>query len=287
MILNINIVNLFFLIFIIPISLLLEGIRRKLIARMQNRAGPPILQPFYDIEKLFNKNTDANKKMFFRFVPLIYLITTFSLFLFAPFPLIDFNLDFIALIFIFILSGTIYTMLGIFSNSTHGYSDSIRSIFLMIFYDLIFAIVIFTFVSFTEIQSLTNFNEKWLILNLPAVSICLLIIPLIELKIKSYETIEAYTEMIGNAEMEFSGRELAFLEISKNLKLTFFVFLTSLLLFGFKNLIMFSIFSLFILFIITFITAITCRYRLDQVIIILIIVLLFAIFELIRVNFIM
>ena len=34
---------------------LLEGIDRKISARMQRRVGPPILQPFYDVIKLFKK----------------------------------------------------------------------------------------------------------------------------------------------------------------------------------------------------------------------------------------
>ena len=34
---------------------LLEGIDRKISARMQRRVGPPILQPFYDVKKLFKK----------------------------------------------------------------------------------------------------------------------------------------------------------------------------------------------------------------------------------------
>ncbi len=37
------------------ISLLFEGIDRKIHARMQSRIGPPIIQPFYDFIKLFNK----------------------------------------------------------------------------------------------------------------------------------------------------------------------------------------------------------------------------------------
>ena len=36
-------------------SLLFEGIDRKLHARMQNRIGPPVIQPFYDFIKLLNK----------------------------------------------------------------------------------------------------------------------------------------------------------------------------------------------------------------------------------------
>ena len=34
---------------------LLEGIDRKISARMQRRVGPPITQPFMDVAKLFNK----------------------------------------------------------------------------------------------------------------------------------------------------------------------------------------------------------------------------------------
>lgn len=39
------------------ISLLFEGIDRKLHARMQKRIGPPIIQPFYDFVKLFGKES--------------------------------------------------------------------------------------------------------------------------------------------------------------------------------------------------------------------------------------
>jgi len=34
---------------------LIAGIDRKITARMQGRVGPPILQPFYDVGKLFEK----------------------------------------------------------------------------------------------------------------------------------------------------------------------------------------------------------------------------------------
>jgi len=40
---------------VLVVSLLFEGIDRKIHARMQKRIGPPIIQPFYDLIKLFNK----------------------------------------------------------------------------------------------------------------------------------------------------------------------------------------------------------------------------------------
>lgn len=52
---------------------LLEGCDRKISARMQRRVGPPILQPFYDVRKLFNKQTIAVRKTQFSFL-IVYLV---------------------------------------------------------------------------------------------------------------------------------------------------------------------------------------------------------------------
>ena len=43
--------------FCIVIGLLLAGIDRKLVARMQNRKGPSLLQPLYDVLKCCGKET--------------------------------------------------------------------------------------------------------------------------------------------------------------------------------------------------------------------------------------
>lgn len=54
--------------FCFVVGLLLCGIDRKLVARMQKRVGPPILQPFYDFFKLMGKETivpaQANRSVF-------------------------------------------------------------------------------------------------------------------------------------------------------------------------------------------------------------------------------
>lgn len=289
MILSISMFEFLFLVSTIPIGLLFMGIKRKLIARMQNRIGPPIWQPFYDVIKLFEKgesDSKANENIIFRIMPLVYLITTFSLFLFLPFSIISFHLDFILFIYIFILGGAFYILLGIVSNSPYGYIGSMRDMTLMFCYEIIFAIVIFTFVVFAGIQTLADFNESWMLLKLPIASVCLFIIALVETRITPFDTVEAHTEIIGSVETEFSGRSLAFFEISNGLRLAFFVFLTTLLFFGFKNLLSFSIMSLIMLFVLTFTQATTCRYRMDQTLNILIVVLFFAVVELIRINFI-
>ncbi len=68
-------------------GLLLAGIDRKLVAKMQKRVGPPILQPFYDFFKLCGKKTilpaSANKTVFLM-APLLGLASLVVLQLFIP-----------------------------------------------------------------------------------------------------------------------------------------------------------------------------------------------------------
>ena len=68
-------------------GLLLCGIDRKLVARMQKRVGPPVLQPFYDFFKLLGKETiipvTANRTVFL-LAPLVGLAAQVVLQLFIP-----------------------------------------------------------------------------------------------------------------------------------------------------------------------------------------------------------
>lgn len=62
---------------VVFLSLLFEGIDRKLHARMQNRIGPPIIQPFYDLAKLFGKERiipETATSSIFTTVPIIAVV---------------------------------------------------------------------------------------------------------------------------------------------------------------------------------------------------------------------
>lgn len=55
-ILTILVVSVVFAIVSVVLGCLLAGIDRKITARMQGRVGPPLLQPYYDVRKLFEKD---------------------------------------------------------------------------------------------------------------------------------------------------------------------------------------------------------------------------------------
>ncbi len=60
---------------------LLDGIDRKISARMQRRVGPPLLQPFYDLKKLFSKQTIAvnNVQLLLNLSYLVFLMISGAL----------------------------------------------------------------------------------------------------------------------------------------------------------------------------------------------------------------
>ena len=61
---------------------LLEGIDRKISARMQRRVGPPLLQPFYDVKKLLKKQVIAvsTSQTFFLLTYMVLMILCGALF---------------------------------------------------------------------------------------------------------------------------------------------------------------------------------------------------------------
>ena len=68
-------------------GMLLCGIDRKLVAKMQKRVGPPILQPFYDFFKLCGKETiipASASKTTFLIAPLVGLAALVVIQLFIP-----------------------------------------------------------------------------------------------------------------------------------------------------------------------------------------------------------
>ena len=63
---------------------LLAGLDRKLAARMQRRVGPPVVQPFYDVLKLFEKERIAvNEAQGFYLAGFLFFMILSGIFFFA------------------------------------------------------------------------------------------------------------------------------------------------------------------------------------------------------------
>ncbi len=267
-------------------ALFFEGIRRKLVARMENRIGPPIWQPFYDIIKLWKKkksDSSAYGNIFFRISPFLYFLSALALFLFIPFSIISFSYDFILLIYITILCSGFYVLSGFSSDSPFGIVGSMREMITMVVYEICLAVVIFTFMIYSGALSFAGYNVNFAFLSLPISAFCLFLICSIEIKITPSDTAEAPTEIMDGYKTEFSGRGLVFLELVGYMKLTFFAFLAAFLLFGKIGALYTFLASLFFIFLFSFSQATTPRYRVDQVFKLYIIILILALLDLTRI----
>lgn len=90
---------------------LLDGCDRKISARMQGRRGPSVLQPFYDLKKLFEKEfLSANKMQLFMIRSYLCFIILSGILFFSGFDL---------LLVVFALS-TSATFLILASTTTHS-----------------------------------------------------------------------------------------------------------------------------------------------------------------------
>ncbi len=285
MILDLSIAKVSVFILVPIFALLFEGIRRKVFARMQHRIGPPILQPFYDMFKLFGKgksDTLGTENLFFRISPYLDFIVCWGLFLFVI-GLINFNYDFILLIYLLVLSGGLSILAGLSSNNPFAIISSIRDMMLMICYEIIFAIILITIMVVSGVMSLNGLNGLFLAYKLPFALIGFLYIMTVIVKITPFDTVSAHTEVLEGEETEFSGSGLAFLLLSAFIKDFFMAYVLVYLFLGFAWYYILLL-CFVIAIIISYIRATTCRYKVWQTFHRLTYVLIIVIIEFVRVN---
>lgn len=243
------------------IAILMEGIKRKLIARMQNRVGPPLLQPLYDIWKLFHK--EGTNGGILSIIPIFALIGAWAIFLFFPLQIISFKFDFIFVFYVYIFVSITLILAGIASNSPYGIIGSMREMTLMIAYEFTFFICMFTFFLYGGAESFAMLPEKVLIAKVPLTIVALLCVILIEHRITPFDTASAPSEIMAGYTTQYAGRDLAFFELAemtKKLAVTsIFAFLTFP-----HNLVWFGIVTTGMYFVCAAARVTSPRFRVDQ-----------------------
>ena len=101
---------------------LIAGIDRRITARMQGRYGPPILQPFYDVGKLFEKEKAvvADSQNFYILCYLVFIVVSGAIFFAGG--------DLLLVIFAFTLAH-VFLVLGAYaSNSPYSHVGAEREL---------------------------------------------------------------------------------------------------------------------------------------------------------------
>lgn len=228
------------LMFSFAFGFLLQGIDRKVVARMQRRIGPPIIQPFYDFLKLLGKDNiiprNAAKKAFI-WAPIVGLVSIISIALFVPIFGYNFvspdTADFIVIIYLLTIPALSLIIGGSSSGSPFAGVGISREMVTMLSYELPLVIILLavgakagfatsgvvTF-SFSKIFDFQVQNgillSKWSMI--PAAIAFLLIIPA-EVGSVPFDVAEAETEICEGPLVEYSGFYLGIYKLTQGIKM--------------------------------------------------------------------
>ena len=234
----------------------LKGVDRRLTARMQGRIGPPLRQPFYDVLKLFEKESiipENSITWLFNAAPLIALATSITTLLYlpiGPFPsLFSGEGDLIVILYLLELSVLAMVAGGFASGSPYASVGSQREIVLMISSQLPLATTIITLawkysLLYPGIKafSLATFvnNPIWNNVGiLGFIGVGILLITLLMLSTAGlgrlpFDIAEAGTEISGGMIVEYSGRNLGILYINDAVRVIVFATLVNAIFFPYK-----------------------------------------------------
>ncbi len=226
------------LLFCVVLGVLLSGISRKLVARMQNRVGPPVLQPWYDFLKCCGKETIIPrhaKRQIFLSAPVVGFAALISAALFIPvmnYTAFSTGADLVVILYLLTLASVAMMVGAAASGSPFAGVGLSREMVAMISYELPFVLVMLavgrvvggeslfgcTF-SLTAIMNWQAANGpllfKWSMI--PAALAMLFVIPC-EIGMHPFDVAEAETEICEGTLAEYSGPPLGLFRLSTCVK---------------------------------------------------------------------
>lgn len=192
---------------------LIAGLDRKISARMQGRKGPPILQPFYDVFKLFSKEAVVVNRIQNMFIIgfLIFTVFTGALFFFGG--------DILLVFFSITLAEIFLIMCASSANSAYSAMGSQRELLQMMAYEPMILIVAIGLYMATGSFSVGDIISSKIsaIAFTPGIFLGFLYILTIKFRKSPYDlstSHHAHQEMVKGLTVELSGRVLGIMELA-------------------------------------------------------------------------
>lgn len=216
-----------YLLFAPLIGGLLAGIDRKLTARMQRRKGPPLLQPFYDVFKLCEKQgISVNGVQDFYVAGFLLFVIISGIFFFT-------KGDILLVVFTLTLASVCLIVAAYSSNSPYSQMGAERELLQTMAYEPMLLMTAIGFYMAFGTFSLSGIvaDPRVGILYLPGVFIGLVYILTIKFRKSPFDlsmSHEAHQELVKGLVTEFSGKTLAMIEVAhwyENIFLLGFVYL--------------------------------------------------------------
>lgn len=225
---NVNILSaVLYIIFAPVLGGLLAGVDRIISARMQRRVGPPLLQPFYDFLKLWDKEPiEVNEAQSFHILGFLIFVIISGVFFFA-------EGDLLLVIFTLTVASVCFIVAAYCSNSPYSVLGAERELIQTMAYEPMMLLVAIGFYLKTGSFSIdAALNEPTMnLLYMPGVFLGLCFVLIIKLRKSPFDmslSHEVHQELIQGMATEFSGRTLAIVELAhwyENVFLLGFVYL--------------------------------------------------------------
>ena len=193
---------------------LLEGIDRKISARMQRRVGPPLLQPFYDVIKLWKKQiiVVSRAQAFALITYLALIILTGSMF-FA-------GTDILMCFFVMSTGATFLYFAAVAASSPYSTIGANRELIQMMTYE---PAVLLACVGFYLAEGSFNVRDivtssTWDILYLPGFFVAFVFILTIKMRKSPFDTSTSHhmhQELVKGLTTEMGSRNLAIFQVTE------------------------------------------------------------------------
>ena len=192
---------------------LLTGLDRKISARMQRRKGPPLLQPFYDVFKLLQKESTTVNHLTRYFVTLSMVFSIFTVILFGM------GADLLLCIFAFTLACVFFVLAGYSPYSPYSFVGTERELIQIMCYEpmvLIFAFGYYQANGSFRIADAFSLDGP-AIVKLPFIFVGLLFVLTVKLRKSPFDlsmSHHGHQEIVKGITTELTGECLAKVEIS-------------------------------------------------------------------------
>ncbi|MDD5456315.1 MAG: NADH-quinone oxidoreductase subunit H [Candidatus Margulisbacteria bacterium] len=219
---NLLIIFIIYLIFAPVIGGIVTGVDRKITARMQRRYGPPIMQPFYDVYKLFQKENMVVRRSqnVYIFFYLLFIVFTGALFFTGE--------DFLLVIFSLTLAAIFFILAGYKGSSPYSYIGAERELLQLMSYEpmvILTAVGMYMVTKTFYIANIIAFPEP-LIIYLPGIFVGFAYVLTIKLRKSPFDlstSHHGHQEIVKGITTEFSGSALGLIEIAHWYEVAFLI----------------------------------------------------------------
>jgi ech hydrogenase subunit B len=211
---------LLFLILAPIIGCVINGVDRRITARLQGRFGPPILQPFYDVMKLFAKETlvvRRTQNVYILFY-LIFMVFTGALFFTGE--------DLLLTIFALTLAAIFFVLAAYKGSSPYSHIGAHRELLQIMSYEpmIMFCVVGMGMVARSFFVDDIASYQVPMLYYLPGMFLGLLYVLTIKLRKSPFDlstSHHGHQEIVKGITTEYSGGALALIEIAHWYETTF------------------------------------------------------------------